>query len=163
MKQTSIPHALRRVALLASLSLLATVSIAQPAAEKKDETAKPALTKEIKQTVLTKVSEVVTNTAYVPGVDFTKWNDFIAGEQESIDKAATERDFVNAVNAAMKKFGFSHIMLASPEAARARITRQSVGVGIQLQPEDEGLRVIAVFPNAPAEKAGLEVGDLVLL
>jgi carboxyl-terminal processing protease len=121
------------------------------------------MNQETKDQVLSKVNEIVEKTAFVPGVDFTKWPDFVKSQKEDIDKAQTERQFATAVNKALRQFGFSHIVLATPEAAQARLNRQSVGVGILLQPEPEGLRVLNVFAGSPAAEAGMQGGDLILL
>ena len=36
---------------------------------------------------------------------------------------------------------------------------QYYGIGVQINEEDDGLRVIAIFPDQPADRAGLKVGD----
>jgi len=115
-----------------------------------------------KQDVLDKVNDIVEKTAYVPGVDFTKWPQFLATERSEIDKAQNDRDFSWAVNKALHKFGFSHIVLITPDAAHARLAEKSVGIGVLLQAEPEGMRVHFVFPDSPAEEAGLEIGDLIV-
>lgn len=41
------------------------------------------ITKETKDEVMKEVNQIVTSVAFVPGVDFSKWNDFIDGEKPS--------------------------------------------------------------------------------
>ncbi len=122
----------------------------------------PEISAERKAEVLTAMGEIIEKSAFVPGVDFAKWPEFVKKHKDEIDKAKTDMDFSEAVNGALKEFGFSHIVLATPRAARSRIDRKVVGIGIQVQPEEKGLRVIAVFPETPAEEVGLEPGDLLI-
>jgi carboxyl-terminal processing protease len=117
---------------------------------------------ERKQEVLDAMGSIIEKSAFVPGVDFAKWPQFVDKHRAQIDKAQTESSFSEAVNSALKEFGFSHIVLATPRAARSRIDRKVVGIGIQVQTEEKGLRVVAVFPETPAEEVGLEPGDLLI-
>lgn len=109
------------------------------------------------------VNRIVSETAFVPGVDFSKWSEFIKGEQAALDKANTHRDLIVVVNTALEKFGISHIVLSSPEMAMARSQRRAVGIGIQIEiePEEKGIRVVAVYPGSGAADAGLQPGDLI--
>lgn len=120
------------------------------------------ISKERKAEVLDAMGVVIGTQAYVPGVDFSKWDDFVAKHQKDIDKAETEENFAEAVNGALQEFGFSHIVLATPRAARARVEKRVVGIGVLVQTEEEGLRVINVFPDTPAQEVGLEPGDLLI-
>jgi len=117
---------------------------------------------ERKAEVMDAMGKIIENQAFVPGVDFSKWPEFVSKHKGSIDKAKTEPDFTEAMNGALQEFGFSHIVLASPRAARSRIERKVVGIGIQVQTEEEGLRIVSVFPDTPAEEVGLQPGDLVI-
>lgn len=125
--------------------------------------AKPAdFTPEIRTEVLNRMGEVLQRNAFVPGADFGKWADFLVKHSEAINKAETADQFSIAVNGALREFGFSHIVLSTPKAATARMERKVVGIGVQLQPEEVGLRVMTTFPGAPADKAGIVPGDLIL-
>lgn len=149
---------LRALILSASLAL-AGAAFSQATS---DVSTKVSLSKEIKEAVLKDVNKIMTENAFVPGADFTKWNDFIKGEQENVDKSTSARDFVLTINQALRKFGLSHIVLQSPEAAQARVLRKAVGIGIQIEIEPGGIRVANVFPGSPAEEAGLRPGDLIV-
>ncbi|MEQ1821000.1 MAG: S41 family peptidase [Fimbriimonadaceae bacterium] len=123
----------------------------------------PAFNPELKAKVIEDVNRIVSETAFVPGVDFSKWPEFIKGEQTALDKATSHRDLIVAVNQALEKFGISHIVLSSPEMAFARSLRRAVGIGIQIEiePEGKGIRVVNVYPGSGAEEAGLKPGDLI--
>lgn len=124
---------------------------------------KATLTKEVKDTVMKEVNRIVTSVAFVPGVDFSKWTEFMDSQKDTVEKAETARDLTMAVNAALRKFGISHIVMSTPEMATARRTRSTIGIGIQIQPEPgKGIRVLNVFPGAPAQEAGIQPGDLIV-
>lgn len=124
---------------------------------------KPGVTPESKAAVLKDINKIMTENAFVPGADFSKWPEFIKGEQGEIDKAESSKDLVLAVNTALQKFGLSHIVLQSPEAAQNRSQRKAIGIGVQIQLEEgKGIRVVAVFPGSPADEAGVRAGDLIV-
>jgi len=148
---------------LRSLIVAAGLAIAGASfAQTSDITSRVSLSKEIKEAVLKDVDKIMTESAFVPGVDFSKWSEFIKGEQSKLDEATTAREFVLTINQAMQKFGLSHIVLQSPEAAQSRVLRKTVGIGIQIELEENGIRVVNVFPGSPADEAGIRPGDLII-
>ena len=122
---------------------------------------KEPLTEEVKTDVLKGMEKIISTAAYVPGVDFSKWSEFVTKHEADIKKAATETEFVNAVNGALEDFGFSHIYLFPPSFGEQRATGKRAGIGIRVQIEEGGLRITDIFPDSPASKAGLQRGDLV--
>jgi carboxyl-terminal processing protease len=117
---------------------------------------------ETKKRVLDAMTDVIERRAYVPGVDFSKWKEYLSKQEDAIAKADTEEKFAMALNTALRNFGFSHIVLATPRAAEARISRSSVGIGVNIQPHAKGLMVVRTVPDAPAEKAGIKPGDILV-
>lgn len=132
-------------------------SVAAPAG-----TAKESLTPEVKDSVLAGVSRVIKNSAFVPGVDLTKWDEFITSEKDAIDKAKDDAEFAMAVRNAISKFGISHMVLMTPAATKARIERKAVGIGISIQPDDKGLMITTVYDGSPAAENGLQPGDILI-
>lgn len=122
---------------------------------------KSELTAEKKTEVLEAVNKIMKDSAFVPGVDFKTWPSLLEKQKDAIDKATSDNEFAIAINRALKEFGASHIVFSTPEAATARRTKQNVGIGIQINPEDNGIRVMAVFPKSPADEVGLRPGDLI--
>jgi carboxyl-terminal processing protease len=113
-----------------------------------------------KERVLERMGTLITKYAYVPGVDFDKkWPEFLEGQKEAIDKAESEAGFSAAVNGALAKFGFSHINLITPQAAKQRREGKSVGIGVSLMPRDDGFLVIRVVPKSPADEGKILPGD----
>ncbi|MBS1706892.1 MAG: S41 family peptidase [Armatimonadetes bacterium] len=63
--------------------------------------------------------------------------------------------------------GDPHTVFMYPEVAESftketRGQNEFVGVGARLQPDPQGAKLMTVFRNAPAEKAGLKPGDIVV-
>ena len=122
----------------------------------------PAISPEQKSEVLARMTQLITRSAFVPGVDFSKWEKFIEEEKGEIDEAKDVDSFNTAVNKALRNFGFSHIVLMSPQATRARMNRSVVGIGVTIQPEEAGFRVVKTVPGEPAAGAGIVPGDLLV-
>ncbi len=132
------------------LLLLALAAPAQP------------ITPEQREDVLAGVTRVVTERAYVPGVDLSLWPEKLASLRDQIDRATDHADFVRAVNRALRRFGISHIRLRTPQAREARITNTTIGIGVQTRPDGESLLITDVTPQSPAENAGLQPGDRII-
>lgn len=115
-----------------------------------------------KAQVLARVSDLLTKYAYVPGLDFSRWSKFIADEQQKIDAAKNDEEFVRAVNQAAAKFGASHIVLGTPRAAAIRTTQHTVGIGITSQIVPDGVLIVRLVDKAPAANAGLVPGDTIV-
>ena len=121
-----------------------------------------AITPQTKSEVLDSVSDLLAHHAYVPAVNFDKWPDFIQGEKDKLDAATTNEEFARAINIALNKFGTSHVVLMTPRMGDLRRNPSLVGIGIGQFPVPEGIEVIRVIPGAPAEKAGLVPGDIIV-
>lgn len=137
----------RRVAVALALLVLALQAWAQPiSAEEKEE-------------VLKALGDVVTQKAFVPGVDMSQWPTFLEKHREAIDKTEQQEPFTRAVNGALHDFGLSHLRFRSPSATKRRDTNSMVGLGIQTNREEDHLVIVDIFPQGPAAEAGLQPGD----
>ncbi len=145
---------------VALFALLSIASIAQPSPQSTN-TPKP-FDDSLKTAILEAVSKRIEENAYVGGVDFSKWNKMIEKRKDAAMKANTPDQFALVINQAFSEFGFSHLNLMTPRAATTNFTGKSVGIGIQAQPEKEGVRVARVITGGPADKAGLKSGDLIV-
>ncbi|MEZ0327553.1 MAG: S41 family peptidase [Fimbriimonas sp.] len=149
-----------RVLLLLPLLALSGALLAQ-------ETVTPppppeTLTKEVKEEVLAAIEEVITKRAFVPGVELSKWPEFLAKQREAVDKAEKDTEFARAVNTALRDFGISHIRFLAPRTAQARTRTSAIGVGLNARAEKEGLVVTMIFPKSPAEEAGIKAGETIV-
>jgi carboxyl-terminal processing protease len=117
-----------------------------------------------KDQVLDTMSKIIQGAAYVPGVDFSKWDEFLAKIKPQAEKAASEEEFAGIVNYGLRDaFKISHINLIPPSDVDERATQQKVGIGIRITPAtEEGVLVSSTVPGAPAEKAGIEPGDIIM-
>ena len=116
----------------------------------------------LKKEILEQISSILSKNAFVPGVDFGKWPDFIKAEQSQIDAANNDDDFQKAVNNALKKFGASHTILNAPRVADLRLTGAMVGVGVSTRPVPDGLLITRTIDDAPAERGGIVPGDIII-
>lgn len=144
-------HPFRRTA-TAALLILAAVASAQTV------DGKPA----VKQEILDRVTTMLATRAYVPGLDFAKWTEYIKVEKDKLDAAPDDEAFTREVNRALSQFKASHIVLMTPKSTTARRTGSTVGIGISGAPAPDGLLIIRTVPNAPAAKGGLVPGDTIL-
>ncbi len=120
------------------------------------------LTSEQKQNVLKSLEEALTTSAFVPGVDFKKWSEYLEKKKEEIDKDKDVAAFTGTVNKALKDFGVSHCRLQTPRSTERRGKTATVGSGLAGTVEDKGIRVRRIFEAGPAKIAGIEEKDLVV-
>jgi len=119
------------------------------------------ITAESKAAVLEAIGVQIKTNAYVQGVDFAKWDELVQKFKEDFDKADTQDAFAAAVNRAFAEFKLSHLYLQTPRAAEVRTTGKTVGIGVTVQQQSDGLLVTRVIEGGPAEKAGIKVGDVI--
>jgi len=144
-------------------ALMLALAVASPFAYAQQGRQEPkVISADDKAVVIKRIEEVLSSQAFVPGVDFTKFDSMLMGQKEAIEKAKTEFEFARAVNRAMQQYGFSHISLFPPDFGTQRTTQRRPGIGIMIQLEDNGLRVTNVFDDSPAAEVGLQPGDLIV-
>ena len=120
------------------------------------------LTSDQKQNVLKSLDEALTTSAFVPGVDFKKWNEYLEKKKEDIEKDKDVASFTRTVNQALRDFGISHCRLQTPRATSQRGKTTTVGPGFAGTVEDKGLRIRRVVEGSPAKEAGIEEKDLIV-
>lgn len=120
------------------------------------------LTPEAKDGLIKTLNQRVTQFAFVPGKDFSNFPTLLETIKPQVDAANTPSEFAAVLNGALAKFGVSHMSVITPDAARARATGGTVGIGIQLEIVDKGIKLLAVYPNSPADKAGLKPGETII-
>ena len=127
---------LRPLTVCLALVGMASVALSQP---------KP-ITKDAKEEIEPKITDLLTVHAYAPTVDFSQWPTFMQSEKPKMDSASTDEEFARAVNEALTKFGASHIYLATPEAVEERKSGSKVGIGVRQQPTPDGLVIRWLSP-----------------
>lgn len=112
--------------------------------------------------ILERVASALKSSAYVPGIDLTRWDAIAAESKGAFAAAKTDDEFAREVNGALRKFGASHFRFMTPRQDETRRTQRTIGLGITLAPARDRLQVAAVAPGSPAEKAKVRPGDTVL-
>ncbi|MEI7986229.1 MAG: S41 family peptidase [Armatimonadota bacterium] len=120
------------------------------------------ITAEQKQNVLKSLEETLTTSAFVPGVDFKKWNEYLEKKKEDIAKDTDVAAFTRTVNQALRDFGISHCRLQTPRSTAQRGKTTAIGSGFMGTVEEKGLRVRRVVDGSPAKTAGIEEKDLIV-
>jgi carboxyl-terminal processing protease len=121
-----------------------------------------AFTQEIRVQILDGLTDILEKRAFVPGLDFKKWDDLLAKNKEDLLKIETENGFTSGVNRLLRDFGITHIGLQSPRSATFRKTGVTSGLGMGAQFTDGAMVVRSVADGSPAAKAGLKVGDKIV-
>jgi len=89
---------------------------------------------------------------------------FAKGHLELADDEALHRLEYTAINGLLSPLD-PHTILLTPEERSdlgIRTKGQFGGIGAEIVPEERRIRVVRVLPKSPAERAGLEGGDLIL-
>ena len=147
-------------AVLALVIAPATILAQRPHSTAAD---KPVWNQKAKDEVIEGMSNYVLNSAYVPGIDFSTWKAELAKIRVDADKAKSEDEFAGLINRGLhEQFNISHIVLMPPSAVEARTSGSKVGIGVRIQIQEDGVFITSIIPGGPAEKAGLEAGDLIM-
>jgi C-terminal processing protease CtpA/Prc len=120
------------------------------------------LSSKLKTELLDSISQAIDRQAYVYGVDFTRWKTVAADQQTIFEKAATDEEFAQKVNAAFNRFGVSHLNLRTPKTATERQAGKNTGAGIYWVSGKSGYDIYNVRRGSPAETAGLQAGDVIV-
>lgn len=121
------------------------------------------LTPAVKDQVLASIHRILEKEAFVPNVDFSKWDTYLSKDKKEIADAKTEDEFAAAVQSAVAKFGVSHIYLMTPNESKARIDHSMVGIGISFAEQKDGILITRTFKGSASATAGLVPGDLIEL
>jgi carboxyl-terminal processing protease len=161
--QTSMKSLIRVKWGFAATLLLGLVSsgFAQDTSATATEKKPPELTAEQKASVIKGVEDTLFNKAFVPGVDFKKWPEFVEKRKESIEKAESIDEFNRVINQALRDFGISHCRLMTPRTASRRNRTTDIGAGLMGTASEEGLVVRRVADSGPGKAAGVEEKDVI--
>lgn len=120
------------------------------------------LTPEQREALVERADELVRGRAYAAGVDFARWEEIRDRYRDRINSAESTGTLTAVLNRALRELGISHLEILPPEAA-VQINRTSMsGIGITSQPSGQGVLVVKLVENAPAQKAGVRVGDTII-
>jgi carboxyl-terminal processing protease len=124
------------------------------------------VTPEEKQKLIDRAAQLVKDRAFATGVDFdTKWGEALEKNRTALEQANDQAAFARVMNRIFREFGVSHINLVTPRVAEQRNQASMVGIGIRHSGAEEltdGLRIDEIIDGGPAQRAGLESGDVIL-
>ena len=84
------------------------------------------------------------------------------GAQE-LDSKALAYAAINALAEATGDTGHTRFLTpAEREEARQNLSGSFVGIGVQVDTDEDAVRIVDVFADSPAQRAGLQRGDLIL-
>jgi carboxyl-terminal processing protease len=115
-----------------------------------------------KKEVLDEIGKLLSDRAFVPGVDLRQWPQHLEKQRAAIERAERDADFVAAVNRSLREFGISHVRMRTPAARNQRTATNAVGLGITVRQDGDLLVVVTVAPGSPAAEAGVQPGDLIV-
>jgi carboxyl-terminal processing protease len=154
----------KNLLVIPALALALAGAALSPALAQPDTVNRPertTLTQEDRDRLLARMGRVINGVAFVPGVDFGRWNQMVSERRQELDKADTPAEFARVVNGALEQFGFSHIQLLTPDAVRMLREHRVVGIGIRVQPTERGIEISSVVPDSPAMLGGLREGETI--
>lgn len=106
---------LSRLFLAVAASLIVRVSYAQAV----------PFGQEHKDRLLSEIGRVLTDEAFVPGVDLSRWTSFIDKKKEAIEGTESPTEFAGIVNSALREFGLSHIQVMRSRGRRLGLDQSS--------------------------------------
>lgn len=130
----------------------------------------PDVSRDEQLSILTELGGIVEDIYVYPDFNGRDWNAIQGQYRARVDSGLDTPSFYREMTAMIEELGDEHSFFLSPlEVAEAeaelRGNVQFVGVGIYGQPdfERERLVVISTFPGSPAEHAGIQHHDSILL
>lgn len=147
--------AFRALSHLLLLGLVALPGYAQVSLE-------PAPGARTRSKVLDGLQKCVRENAFVDGVSFADLGNRLAEAESTLAEATSAGEFAREVNAVLGSYGVSHLMLYDPALTSLAKRGTEVGAGFRAMPLPDGGRLVTlVLPDGPAERLGLEPGDVI--
>jgi C-terminal peptidase prc len=113
--------------------------------------------------------QAVKNDYLYPDFNGLDWSAVREEYQKKIQAGMSDLDFYKAMHELIDRLGDDHSAFFSPQEAAANDARYQgnydyVGIGVMTSPIPDRKRVtiIGIFPNSPAEQAGLKLHDSIL-
>lgn len=130
----------------------------------------PELSKEDQLEILRQLEDIVDHVYVYPDFNGRDWNEIRSRYRARIEAGLDSQSFYREMAALVEELGDEHSFFLSPmevaeSQAELRGDVQFVGVGIvgQVEPERQRMVVISTFPGSPAEYAGIQRHDSILL
>lgn len=140
--------------------ILATVCLGM-AAWPHQANAESELTPEQKNRLVAAISTKLSKKAYAFETDFSHWDQLAVEKRQEIAEASTKEDLAKVLGEALDSFDLSHLGIFAPSTVKRRRAGKRTGMGITIHPLDEGGGLISyVLANSPAERCGLQKGDI---
>ncbi len=117
-----------------------------------------------RERIFNEVWDTVDQNYLYPDFHGADWNALKVKYQPLVRNAKSSDEFYNLLFAMVDSLGDGHSRYESPTRAKEEEALESgnadyVGIGILSSPNDKSVGVVYVFPNSPAEKAGIKRRD----
>jgi carboxyl-terminal processing protease len=129
----------------------------------------PEISHNLQERVFSQVVRVVNEIYVYPDYNGHNWTQITINYQKKIDAGLSTQDFYSAMYSMITELGDDHSNFESPaevalSEAELAGSDNYVGIGVYLLPvaKRDRAAVISVFPNSPAEYAGLKPHDSIL-
>ena len=113
--------------------------------------------------------QVVNDEYLYPDFNGLDWNDVYVNYKERIESGLSDDEFYHSMGEMVFLLGDDHSIFFNPDQAAEEDAGYAgdydyVGIGVMTVavPERQRITIISIFPNSPAEEAGLKVRDSIL-
>lgn len=116
-----------------------------------------------KLALLERAGRLVRERAFATNVDFSQWDTLVAKYKDGLEQATTPEAYSRVLNRALNELGISHLDILPPKAAEERRREKYGGIGVTVNYnlQDQSILINDVREGSPAEKAGLQPGDVI--
>ncbi len=131
--------------------------------------ANPPIDQKTQLSVFDQAVKIITNDYVYPDFNANDWNAIVSAHRARIQAGLSPEAFYDSMQGLVAELGDNHSRFDSPvdvtqSQAELNGTSQFVGIGVLVVPEvsKDRISIAGVFPDSPAQHAGLQIHDSIL-